>query len=417
MGLPQHYEVVTGNGEVLPSAHNPYEQPAQGQARWNTQEKLWNLVWLRRIVYFLTVAISVYLFAFPLLKSRDRADEFMTSLRWLSDIIRLAEGFLPGAAKPWTNGFARDPSQFALVVAALAISLWWGSQLANRIQNQMDLIWQASLGNRLADPGRPSDLLYRVRTSGPYRWAHWFVKAKFAPAIFALIFAWLGVTFASHILYVLQDDAGWVCKESEKKPSGLSAGEVLLSNGRTEKLIEFEAQALKNPSLSDRDRKNPFRYIHDLPVFSTSNLCQSMKVVLDRDRTYLIRFESTQSFQDGPIKAGGGYYTTDAPSFWEGFALFAGVPLRRELTRPWFRPVARIGATGGEENFLDPDENQISEKFKATRDGELFLFVNDAVIGLPHLYDVFYRNNRGETRVLVFACRNPSEPQTGFRCD
>ena len=430
VGLPPEYEVVTATGEVLPPANSPYERPAQARARWNYQEKIWNYVWFRRLVYFVTVGISVYLFAFPLLKSRDATAEFTTRLRWVSDLIRLAEGFLPGVVKPWFNGYARAPFQFVIVAGALVISLYLGSRLAGRIQNRMDLVWQGSLGNALEDPGRPSDLLYRIRTSAPYRWAHWFIKVKFAPALFALVFAWLGLTFASHGLYVIQDDAGWVCRKSDAELGELSPGEVLLSNGKTAELSEFENKARTNAALSEEEKKNPFKYIRDLPVFSTSDICQSMKVKLDRNRMYLIRFENTDSFRDGTIKAAGGYYTTDAESLWEEFLLFAGVPLRRELTRPWFRVVARIGPTGGEESFLDPDAIRvkaapsqdpetryvISEKIKATRNGELFLFVNDAVIGLPYLYDVFYRNNKGETRVLVFACRSPSDPQTGFHC-
>ena len=77
-------------------------------------------------------------------------------------------------------------------------------------------------------------------------------------------------------------------------------------------------------------------------------------------------------------------------------------------------------ATGGEENFLDPDSGgarfAISEKFKATRDGELFLFVNDATVGIPGWYDVFYKNNRGSTRVLLFACGNPTGQLAGVPC-
>ena len=83
--------------------------------------------------------------------------------------------------------------------------------------------------------------------------------------------------------------------------------------------------------------------------------------------------------------------------------MLLGVPLRRELTRPWFRLVLRYGATGGEEVFLDPDpENgKVESVIKPTRSGELFIFVNDAVLGIPHWYDVFYRNNRGTGRLTV----------------
>jgi hypothetical protein len=85
---------------------------------------------------------------------------------------------------------------------------------------------------------------------------------------------------------------------------------------------------------------------------------------------------------------------TDLRSLWQKFLVFIAVPLRRELIRPWFRVVARIGGTGSEESLLDPGLDVrfiISEELRATRDGELFLFVNDAVIGAPKLYDLFYK--------------------------
>jgi hypothetical protein len=80
-----------------------------------------------------------------------------------------------------------------------------------------------------------------------------------------------------------------------------------------------------------------------------------------------------------------------------------GVPLRRELTQDWFRIVLRYGGVGGEEAFLDPDpdDSKIQAIIKPTREGELFIFVNDAVIGIPGLYKLFYRNNQGEANLTV----------------
>ncbi len=61
-------------------------------------------------------------------------------------------------------------------------------------------------------------------------------------------------------------------------------------------------------------------------------------------------------------------------------------PLKRSFIRPWFAVVARVGSTGNEEYFLDPDEDSgsaekvtLQEKFKPRRDGELLLYVNNAV--------------------------------------
>jgi hypothetical protein len=136
-----------------------------------------------------------------------------------------------------------------------------------------------------------------------------------------------------------------------------------------------------------------------LPEFKTSELCQSMGVWLERNGRYLIRFESTDTFKDGNFDASEGFFSENAGLIW-----MVAVPLRRELARPWFRIVARIGGRGGEEYFLDPDvSNQflIDEIITATRDGELFLFVNDAVIGLPDLYGYFYKSNKGSTKVTI----------------
>ena len=96
--------------------------------------------------------------------------------------------------------------------------------------------------------------------------------------------------------------------------------------------------------------------------------------------------------------------------------LFAGLPLRRMLYRPWFRPIARIGAVGADEYPLDPDTrpvpsdrmpaaadagNELVAEINARRTGELFLYVNDAVLGVPPFAGAFYGNNGGRAQVEV----------------
>jgi hypothetical protein len=43
----------------------------------------------------------------------------------------------------------------------------------------------------------------------------------------------------------------------------------------------------------------------------------------------------------------------------------------------------------------------IEATIKPTREGELFIFVNDSVLGIPGLYDFFYRNNKGTAKLTV----------------
>jgi hypothetical protein len=151
------------------------------------------------------------------------------------------------------------------------------------------------------------------------------------------------------------------------------------------------------------------------PLFKTSNLCQNMGVRLERNAKYLISIKAVDPFTDGGIEAARGFYSWDPPSFVRKLIMVAAVPFRRELIRPWFRIVAKFGEKGGEETFLDPDpkDGSIEEVITATRDGELFLFVNDAVLAVPGLYGYFYDNNTGTAEVTItrqktcFVCEQP----------
>jgi hypothetical protein len=117
-----------------------------------------------------------------------------------------------------------------------------------------------------------------------------------------------------------------------------------------------------------------------------------------------VEVESTAPWNDGGIPVLVGGFTPNQPPVWyHRILLGLGVPLRRELTQDWFRIVLRYGGVGGEEVFLDPDpqDSKIETTIKPTRDGELFIFVNDAVIGIPGLYNFFYRNNGGGGKIRV----------------
>jgi hypothetical protein len=90
--------------------------------------------------------------------------------------------------------------------------------------------------------------------------------------------------------------------------------------------------------------------------------------------------------------------------------MFFLVPVRRVFLRPWFRVIGRIGTIGTDEYFLDPDRpsslrksrtDQLEVKFRARRRGELFLYVNEAVLALPWIADIWYWNNSGEAQLTV----------------
>jgi hypothetical protein len=141
--------------------------------------------------------------------------------------------------------------------------------------------------------------------------------------------------------------------------------------------------------------------------FNTSAICAPTGLKVRPGFKYEIAITMTEPWEDGgrsttPV----GYRTStiEASKRWRGYAT---ILLRRILFRPWFRLIARVGETGVDEYFLDPvpapnTSPQIYKAtFKAERGGEILLYVNEAVIGLPWVYYGFYNGHGGKAKVTV----------------
>ncbi len=365
IGIPAAYDVVTEAGAILTQEQYGVERAAAAAARAEAQEHVWNEVWRRRIVYFMTVGATVWLLIYPLLRKLPAKDEYTSPIRWVSDLIRFVGGLLPGFAQTWITGYARSPLQFIIWLGVAATLTFWGTRLAARIADRMGAVWRATPP---APQGLPDDWIYRLRCSRLYIAFHNSLKRRWAPALFAALFVYLGLTFGSHLLYNVQDVAGLTCSE-DRMAKGLGHGEQVAVS------------------------------------FSTAKLCNNTGIFVEGNGAhYRVRVETASPWHDGDIPSPlGGFYTTDAPDWRQQLVLMLGVPLRRELTRPWFRLVLRYGAVGGEEVFLDPDpeDGAIEAVIRPTRSGELLIFVNDAVLGAPGFYDTFYRNNSGVGQLTV----------------
>ena len=293
-------------------------------------------------------------------------DEYTSPIRWISDIVRLVGSFLPSAAAVWIKGYARSPGEFVVLLGVVGGLIFLGSRIASRIAGKMGAIWRGGAG---APAGLPNDWVFKLRTNPLYIGGREGLKHYIAPAFFAALFVYLGLALASHLLYNVQDVAGYVCRD----------------NG--------EAQSFGKNVPASRD-------------FDTADICNKTGILVEGDGAkYKIVVEATSPWSDGAIPASPlGFHTNDAPSWVQRAILFLALPFRRELIRPWYRLVLRVGATGGEESFIDsePEKNgKIEVVIKPNRKGELFIFVNDAVIGIPGLYDVFYGNNIGTGKITV----------------
>jgi uncharacterized protein (DUF2235 family) len=510
IGLPERYEVVMSDGMIIPAVGHAYETTESAQARCKAQEAVWNLVWRRRAIYFLTVFSSLYLVSYPLYHKVSSTGEFVTPLRLVSDAIRFVGNFLPGAG-PWLNAYAGEPSWFLLIAAIVGFLILVGSKLGVEISDRMNANWKAALGSgaaqALTDPqwpsgsksllrvtivvlalyvivyphlpsiswfnshpwlaefGRsisyygaqpvrgiaavflivmllPANWIYWLRSSWGYKKALSEIKLRIAPAFFALSFVYLGLAFASHLLFTTEDAFGLACAESPH-PAEMrycNPPTIAMCNDRQRPVCQDSRVIASCPAAASMAESAPVcgrghvamcnnipavcpRYCTDDVVtltvpFDTRDVCFATKIMVERYGTYRLTVtprEDRWSALDGRIITNaGGFRITDLTSPAEKALMLLLWPLKRSFIRPWFAVVARVGSTGNDEDFLDPDEDfgsarkvVLQEKFKPQRDGELFLYVNNAVVAgalfknYLRYFDYFYRQDTGTADIKI----------------
>lgn len=350
-----------------------FETPAQARARYGRQERFWNFVWLRRVAYFATLGASLHLVAFFYFHDLRPEHEFDNHLRLVSETVRLVESFLPRLVHWWTDAYAANPEWFVGGIAVLAALMWVGSSLDGRIKDGMRIIWQSR--GTMTDV--PSSLihggLYAVRSSRFYVGCIRLFRRHILPFVLVAGMVWFVATGLSHLAFNLADSTGAFC-------TGSSAETIAPVNLGT-----------------DQTAKN----------FATNALCAPTGLSVRAGYRYEITMTVGEPWTDGgratdPL----GYRTSTLDGFGKA-SHYGSILLRRVLFRPWNRLIARVGENGIDEYFLDPKPIRSSSlvqykaRFVARRDGEIFLYVNDAVIGLPWIHSHFHKNNLGTAKITV----------------
>jgi uncharacterized protein (DUF2235 family) len=376
IGLPANYRVVKQNGDVVDAeqyvfetggAYHPLETAAEASEREQAQERVWDLVWGRRFVYFATVAASLYLASFPWLHGTAAGDP--SRFGFLSPVIRALGNVLPGFADGWIEAFAASPGRFLLGAFLVAVFMSWSGRIGAALGDRMRLLWTRSAARA---PTRPSRI-YRLRTHRVYRgffhWLKWYV----APTVFAGLLAFGAIVLLSRSVFLVGSSFGLVCT---------SAGRAEVASGPVE-------------------RKG----------FLTSSLCWPTGVAVKAGHRYRVTIDQGLDWLDEDIPA-----PVDRAGFGAGkmtLPMYAGVPFRRSIGSAWFAPLVRVGDRGDEVHTLKASgggaksagaigrAHTLTDEFVAGSDGELFLFVNDAVVGVPWLVDIFYGNNRGTADVRI----------------
>ena len=177
--LPERYDVVSHDGAIIP---NGAIAPSDARSRAIRQEKVWDWVWGRRVVYFLTVFASLYLAALPLIEKWRPGRGPASPAKVVVPIIDLAAAFLPSFVKPWLDAFRNSPGRFLIGVLLVGVLMYAGGRM-QRTHPRSDARYLANAGRSGAC--RPSGIVYRLRSAGPYRAFFYLLKYWILPTVFA----------------------------------------------------------------------------------------------------------------------------------------------------------------------------------------------------------------------------------------
>lgn len=376
--LPQDYRVVLRNGDFV--AADEYESVEAREKRMVRQESAWDLVWLRRVLYFTAVGATVVLLLTPFLEE-SLALRSLPPQGLAGRAIKAAGDMLPPLASPIVDYYAARPEGLWPLVV-IVLSYLAGRRVQLRIQRLMREAWLRTVpppGERLTDLDERPSWLSRLRTSDVYQALLAIVRHRLLPTVFGVAaLMWL-TGAANRAPFEVANIAGGVCRPP--------ASATRLNTGAT-----------------------------SAPVwFSNIDACMPVGLTVRRGEAYRLVFtDRTHVWKDGSIPAPfpEGFTSSSVGLTWrQRVTLLLFAPFRRDWTDRWFALTARVGRTGADYYTLRPSDPQQpnSVQLTAQTDGPLYLFVNDAIapiaVGRFGWTSAYYGNNRGHVRFTVTRLR------------
>jgi uncharacterized protein (DUF2235 family) len=413
---------------------------------------VWDTVFWRRCLFALTVSLTVLLLAYPLISdnisngakhiplfgqiasaSVDEANQWARGP--LADLVGALSGLIPKYAQPWKQALNDYPLEFCLLVISIIVSLGGSSVLERRIHDRARLAWHqgvvqdytqwrqesrngfrnlvlvalglaavALVASILRGKTEATSLVYalpvialtgvlalrgvghketrgardtrirstfalllarNLRDNSILRGIYSFVVQRAIPIAFAILLVACGGVIVNRVTFAAMNSAGYFCHGTDGLPT------------EKEKTGTAATQ------------------------FYTSDMCWASGLVLEKGHRYLITVTAPGDWFDRTIPTDVNGFPTDS------FRHASATTLKRFWKENWLKPVARIGQVSNDEYVLnsiddiDPPLRVLRSEVKARTTGELFLYVNDAVLGVPGLADLFVRNNSGSATVSV----------------
>jgi uncharacterized protein (DUF2235 family) len=360
--MPAAY-YFTGKAGTITDAPHPVDP---GYARSHVQDDVWNWIWLRRVVYFLTVFATLFVAFIPFFVIYAPGFGLNSVGGLVNPIVNTAASFLPGFLEPWFVAFRNAPGFVLEGVIAVGLLMAIGGNLQQTIRDVGRVAWHSPGGYNHLTGWHAA--VYRLRRLGIYQATFYLLKHWIFPtAIMFWLFSWLAFGTANTL--------GLICKGTGG--------------------VEVESAAAGNqPAAPKPAASTPV-------VMQTSSVCNATGLKVTQGKTYRITLSLGQPWLDDKIPTNPNGFDYHQAAWTQ----LPGVPYRRLIWSNWFATILRVGGPGLEEHLLDLREEKPgvwTATFEPRSSGEVFLYVNDAVIGLPWVYGLFYWwNNHGTAEVKL----------------
>jgi len=150
--------------------------------------------------------------------------------------------------------------------------------------------------------------------------------------------------------------------------------------------------------------------------FNANEGCQALGIIVEPGARYQFAIENSKlpvPVHSEPWASEWRAYLNAQPGIWKAwrpnFLTRVLLPFRRFPTTPWFQPIVRVRSTGTEEYVLSSNNQEITliRNEHYFNLAQLYIFVNDAVIGIPRIWDLFYRGNNGTGTLTVTKIADP----------
>jgi uncharacterized protein (DUF2235 family) len=273
-----------------------------------------------------------------------------------------------------------------------------------------------------------------IRENPVLIWLYGALTQYVIPVLFALMLVVAGLFLLNRAVFDTVSSAGLYCK-----------GSIPRSVGELDEKLDYNERTFTTDQMcwaSGLVLKQGHRYLITLTT-NTSDATDARNAI---DTTNTSNSTSTTNTNQATHR----WFDRDIPTDVTGFPTdssrhWSARLLTRWWNQPWFKPIARIGRFGNDEYVLDPiddiaplvrprcldalhmpsnlpigtkidetlaeqindcepvpnDRKILNSVIKANSDGELFLYVNDAVISIPGYGTQFFDNNSGTATVRV----------------